>query len=238
MPREIQAGTTSNAGGTGYAPRMSQPPPSPRVQVRRLSDRAAYERQTIHAILDEGLICHVGFASEGQPYVIPMLYGRDGERLFLHGSTASRLLRGLEVGAPACLTVTLLDGLVLARSAFHHSANYRSVVLLGRATAITDPTIKAAALRVISEHFLPGRWDEVRPPSAGELSATTVLEVPIQEASAKIRTGPPKDDPEDLALPVWAGVLPLALAASAPVADGAGDLVEVPSYVRAWSRPR
>jgi len=217
---------------------MSHPPPSPRAQVRRLPDRAAYDRETIHAILDQGLVCHAGFASAGQTYVIPMLYGRDGERLFLHGSAASRLLRELAAGAPACFTVTLIEGLVFARSAFHHSANYRSVVLLGRATPIDDPAAKNAALRVISQHLMPGRWDEVRPPNARELAATAVLEVPIREASAKIRTGPPKDDPEDLALPVWAGVLPLALTPGDPVRDDVGVPAEVPAHIRKWSRSR
>jgi len=217
---------------------MSQLPPSPRTRVRRLPERGAYERETIHAILDEALVCHVGFSVEGQPYVIPMLYGREDERLFLHGSAASRLLLRLEAGTPACLTVTLVDGLVLARSAFHHSANYRSVVLLGQATPIVEPAAKTEALRVISEHLVPGRWCEVRPPNARELAATTVLEVPLLEASAKIRTGPPRDDPEDLALPVWAGVLPLALSPGEPVSDGAGSPPEAPPYVRSWSRRR
>jgi len=217
---------------------MRQPPPSPRAQVRRLPERGAYDRQTIYAILDEGLVCHVGFASEGQPYVIPMNYGRDGDRLFLHGSAASRLMRGLEAGSPACLTVTLLDGLVLARSAFHHSMNFRSVVLFGVATPVVDPEGKTAALRAISEHLLPGRWDSVRPPNARELAATTVLEVPLGEASAKVRTGPPRDDPEDLAMPVWAGVLPLALTPGEPVPDGLGAGAEVPLHVRAWPNGR
>jgi len=217
---------------------VRQPPPSPRAQVRRLPDRGAYDRPTIHAILDEGLVCHVGFASEGQPYVIPMNYGREGERLLLHGSAASRLMRGLEAGWPVCLTVTLLDGLVLARSAFHHSMNFRSVVLFGRARPVEDPAGKTAALRVISEHVVPGRWDAVRPPNARELAATTVLEVPIDEASAKIRTGSPKDDPEDLSLPVWAGVLPLELIPGEPVPDGAEGPAEVPLHVLAWPRGR
>ncbi len=217
---------------------MSQPPPTARTRVRRLPDRGAYDRETIRAILDEGMVCHVGFAADGQPYVVPMLYGREEDRLLLHGSAASRLLRGLEAGWPVCLTVTLLDGLVLARSAFHHSANYRSVMLLGRATAIADPLAKNAALRIISEHLVPGRWDEVRAPNSRELAATTVLEVPLEEASAKIRTGPPKDDPEDLALPVWAGVLPLSLTPGAPVEDSPGSGAEVPLHVQSWSRRR
>ena len=213
---------------------MRQPPPSPRARVRRLPDRAAYDLETIHAILDEGLVCHVGFTSEAQPYVIPVNYGRDGDRLLLHGSTGSRTMQVLAGGAPACITVTLLDGLVLARSAFHHSMNFRSVVLFGRATPLDDPGAKVAALRVISEHLLPGRWDEVRPPNDRELAATMVLAIPIHEASAKIRTGPPLDDAEDLALPVWAGVLPLALTPEEPVPDGAGEAIEVPPHVRRW----
>jgi uncharacterized protein len=217
---------------------MSQPPPSLRTRVRRLPDRGAYDRETIHAILDEGLVCHVGFASEGHPHVIPTLYGREGERLYLHGSAASRMLLGLEGGLPMCLTVTLLDGLVLARSAFHHSANYRSVVVLGRATPVLGPAEKSAALRVISEHVLPGRWDEVRPPNARELEATTVLQVPLDEASAKIRAGPPKDDPEELDLPVWAGVLPLALVPGDPVPDSAGRPAEVPGHLLRYARRR
>jgi nitroimidazol reductase NimA-like FMN-containing flavoprotein (pyridoxamine 5'-phosphate oxidase superfamily) len=217
---------------------VRKPPPSARTQVRRLPDRGAYDRETIHAILDEGLVCHVGFVSEGQPFVIPMNYGRDGDRLFLHGSAASRLLRGLEAGWAVCLTVTLLDGLVLARSAFHHSMNFRSVVLFGRATPVSGPAEKVAALRVISEHVIPGRWDEVRPPSDRELAMTMVLEVPIDEASAKIRTGPPKDDPEDLSLPVWAGVLPLETIPSEPLRDGDGGPAEVPLHVLAWPRGR
>lgn len=217
---------------------MSQPPPSPRTRVRRLPDRGAYDRATLDAILDEGLVAHLGFALEGQPYVIPVLYGRDGDRLLFHGSAASRMVRGLEGGIPACATVTLLDGLVLARSAFHHSANYRSVVVLGTARPIDDPAEKEAALRVISEHLLPGRWDEVRPPSEKELRATSVLWLPLDEASAKIRTGPPKEDEEDLAREVWAGVLPLALAAGEPVADGAGRPAPLPEHVRGWRRGR
>ena len=217
---------------------MRQPPPSQRAQVRRLPDRAAYDRETIHAILDEGLVCHVGFVSEGQPHVIPMSYGRDGDRLLLHGSAASRLVRGLEAGWPVCLTVTLLDGLVLARSAFHHSLNFRSVVMFGRATPVDDPAAKSAALRAISEHVIPGRWEEVRPPNARELAATAVLEVPIEEASAKIRTGPPRDDLEDLSLPVWAGVLPLETIPGEPVPDEAGGPAEAPLHVLAWPRGR
>ncbi len=217
---------------------MRQPPPSPRAQVRRLPDRGAYDRETIHAILDEGLVCHVGFVIEGQPHVIPMSYGRDGERLLLHGSAASRLVLGMGAGWPVCLTVTLLDGLVLARSAFHHSMNYRSVVIFGKAVPVSDPVGKVAALRAISEHIVPGRWEAVRPPSDRELAMATVLAVPIDEASAKIRTGPPKDDPEDLSLPVWAGELPLETIPGVPLRDGDGGPAEAPLHVLAWPRGR
>jgi nitroimidazol reductase NimA-like FMN-containing flavoprotein (pyridoxamine 5'-phosphate oxidase superfamily) len=213
---------------------MREPPPSSRARVRRLPERAAYERETIHAILDEGLVCHVGIEVDGQPYVLPMNHGRDGNRLLLHGSAASRLMQGLAAGQPACFTVTLVDGLVLARSAFHHSMNFRSVVLLGRARPIADPAGKSAALRVISERLVPGRWDAVRPPAARELAMTSVVEVPLDEASAKIRMGPPKDDPEDLALPVWAGVLPLSITPGDPVPDGVEGGVEVPPCIREW----
>jgi uncharacterized protein len=213
---------------------MNQPPPSPRTQVRRIPARGAYDRETIHAILDEGLVCHVGFASEGQPYVIPMFYGREGDRLYLHGSAASRMLVGLASGWPVCLTVTLLDGLVLARSSYNHTANYRSVVVLGPATLVTDPERKTAALRVISEHLMPGRWAEIRPPSASELKATSIIEIPLDEASAKIRTGPPKDDPADLTRPVWAGVLPLTVVPGEPVTDRMGIPAAVPEHLRRW----
>lgn len=195
-------------------------PLSARATVRRLPKRAAYDLATIHAILDEGLVCHVGFVHQGQPYVIPTNYARWGEQLVIHGAAASRLLRTLAGGVPVCVTVTLIDGLVLARSAFHHSTNYRSVVILGTAVEVTDPAERMRALRAFVEHVLPGRWNEVRPPSENELRATLVLKLPIAEASAKIRTGPPVDDDEDYALPCWAGVIPLALTASAPVADG------------------
>jgi hypothetical protein len=213
--------------------------PSQRTQVRRVPQRAAYDRATIEAILDEGLVCHVGFAVDGQPYVIPMNYGRAGEHLYLHGSQASRLLRSLRDGVPVCATVTLLDGLVLARSAYHHSMNYRSVVVVGTAVEATDPAERLAALEAISEHVLRGRWREVRPPSDKELRGTMVLRLPIAEASAKIRTGPPLDDEEDYALPCWAGVLPLRLAPAEPVPDprlGAG--IAPPGPVSRYRRPQ
>jgi nitroimidazol reductase NimA-like FMN-containing flavoprotein (pyridoxamine 5'-phosphate oxidase superfamily) len=193
-----------------------------RSRVRRLPKRAAYDDATIHAILDASMIGHVGFVAHGRPVVIPMLYGRDGGSVFLHGSVASRLLRDLAGGVDVCLTVTMIDGLVLARSAFHHSMNYRSVVAFGRAQRV-DGEERVHGLQVISEHLAPGRWDEVRPPNDQELKVTTVLRLDIEEASAKVRTGDPVDDDEDLALPVWAGVLPCSLAWGAPV--DAADLL-------------
>ncbi len=193
-------------------------PRSEASRVRRVPGRAAYDEPTIHAILDAGMVGHVGFVASGRPLVIPMLYGRDGGRLFLHGSVASRLLRTLADGIDVCLTVTHIDGLVMARSAFHHSMNYRSVVVLGRATLV-DGDAKGHALRVISEHLAPGRWDEARTPNEVELKQTSVLELEIQEASAKIRTGGPIDDEEDLALDLWAGVLPCQTAWGEPIPD-------------------
>ena len=187
---------------------------------------------TVNAILDAGFLAHVGFCVDGQPFVIPTLYGRDGKKLYLHGSAASRMLGTLETGIPVCITVTLVDGLVLARSAFHHSMNYRSVVAFGTAHEIDEPTQKTRALRVISEHLIARRWDDVRSPSEKELKATAVLEFSIEEASAKIRTGPPVDDEEDYNLPVWAGVLPLSLEAKPPIRDSRlTDGIDVPEYV-------
>ena len=193
--------------------------PTSRTRVNRLPKRGDYSQKTIYAILDAGFLCHAGFVVDGQPYVIPTGYGRAGDTLYLHGSAASRMLRTMAGGVDVCVTVTLLDGIVLARSAFHHSMNYRSVVMLGKASAVEADAEKAAALRVISEQIVRGRWDDVRKPTAQELKATAVLKLPIEEASAKIRTGPPLDDEEDYALNVWAGVLPLAIRAGEPVAD-------------------
>ncbi len=213
------------------------PTPTGRTSVRRRSERGAYDRAQIDAILDEALICHAGFLSEGQPVVIPTIFARQGDRVVMHGSTASRMMKALAGGADVCVTVTLLDGLVLARSAFHHSMNYRSVVLFGRCVEIADPAEKSEALRTISEHLIPGRWQEVRPPSPQELKATQVVALPITEASAKLRTGPPIDDKEDLGIDVWAGVLPLALLPGDPVPDG--DMRRgVPGYVTRYSRRR
>jgi len=193
--------------------------PSERTRVRRLPKRGQYDRDTVEAILDEALACHVGFVVDGQPYVIPTIHGRKDDRLFLHGSAASRMLRSLAEGVPLCVTATLIDGLVMARSAFHHSMNYRSVVVLGHAQLLQNPAEKNEALQVIVEHVNPGRWDNVRWPNEKELTATSVLSMPIGEASAKIRTGPPIDDEEDMAVPCWAGVLPLQLSAAVPVPD-------------------
>ncbi|MGH9185395.1 MAG: pyridoxamine 5'-phosphate oxidase family protein [Acidimicrobiales bacterium] len=190
-----------------------------RTTVRRLPSRAAYERETVRAILDAALICHLGLVVDGSPRVLPTIHGRDGDTVFVHGSAASRMLRTARGDAEVCLTATIVDGLVLARSAFHHSMNYRSVVVYGRAAALIDPAEKTRALRVISEHVAPGRWEEVRPPSATELKATTVLGLPLVEASAKVRTGAPLDEEDDYDLPVWAGVLPLRMVAGQPTPD-------------------
>ncbi len=190
-----------------------------RTTVKRVPKRAHYDRDTVHAILDAGLIAHVGFAVEGQPFVIPTAYARVDEVIYIHGSPASRLLRTLEGGVEVCLTVTLLDGLVMARSVFHHSMNYRSVVAFGQATLVQDPDEKLQALKAFTEHIVPGRWDEARPPSPQELAGTWVLALPITEASAKVRTGPPVDDAADYALPIWAGEIPLRLTPEPPQTD-------------------
>jgi nitroimidazol reductase NimA-like FMN-containing flavoprotein (pyridoxamine 5'-phosphate oxidase superfamily) len=200
---------------------MAEGRASDRTRVRREPSRGVYDRATIDAILDEGLVCHLGFETDGQPYVIPTLYGRLGDEIYVHGSSASRMLRTLDGGVDACLTVTLVDGIVLARSIFNHSINYRSVVVLGRAVAVTDVDEKLRALEAFSARLLPGRWAEVRPPTATELKATSILRMPLDEASAKVRTGPPKDNEEDYGWPVWAGVIPLALAAGEPEPDPA-----------------
>jgi uncharacterized protein len=203
-----------------------------RTEFRRIPGRGSHDLDTINAILDAGFLAHVGFCVDDQPYVIPTLYGRDGEKLYLHGSAASRMLGRLQTGIPGCIAVTLVDGLVLARSAFHHSMNYRSVVAFGTAHKIDEPAQKTRALRVISEHLIAGRWDDVRSPTEMELKATAVMEFFIEEASAKIRTGPPLDDEEDYHLPVWAGVLPLSLKAKPPARDSRlTNGVAVPDYV-------
>jgi nitroimidazol reductase NimA-like FMN-containing flavoprotein (pyridoxamine 5'-phosphate oxidase superfamily) len=216
---------------------MNKFQPTQRTQVKRLPDRGAYDSETVFKILDEGLICHVGFSVDGQPYVIPTGFARVEDTLYIHGSAASRMLRTLAEGVQVCVTVTLLDGLVLARSAFHHSMNYRSVVMLGRATLVSDPAEKVKALEAFTEHIVRGRWNDVRLPTEAELKATTVLALPLAEVSAKIRTGPPKDDAEDYELPIWAGVVPLAISSGAPIADprlNAG--LEPPAYAKKYSR--
>ena len=193
--------------------------PTERTQVRRLPKRAVYDKAQVHAILDEGFICHVGFVADGQPYVIPTGFGRAGDRLYIHGSAASRMLRTLGQGVEVCVTVTLVDGFVLARSAFHHSMNYRSVMVLGQARVVSDADEKMDALRCVTDHIVRGRWDEVRHPTEPELKATTVLALDLDEVSAKVRTGPPIDDEEDYALPIWAGVVPVKQQAVDPIPD-------------------
>jgi len=211
--------------------------PTTRTRVVREADRAVYDRDAVYCILDEGFLCHTGFVVDGQPFVIPTSYGRKDASLYIHGSAASRMLRQMKDGVPVCITVTLLDGLVLARSVFNHSMNYRSVVILGKATLVDDPEEKLAALRILSEHILPGRWDDSRQPNERELKATSVLRVPIEEFSAKVRVGPPIDDEEDYSFPNWAGVLPLEMKAGAPINDARLDPGrEVPPYLTSYSR--
>jgi uncharacterized protein len=217
---------------------MSEPQiPSARTRVIREADRGLYDRETVYRILDEGFLCHAGFVVDGQPFVIPTSYGRKDASLYIHGSAASRMLRQMKDGVPVCITVTLLEGLVLARSIFNHSMNYRSVVILGKATVVDNPEEKLAALRILSEHILPGRWDDSRQPNERELKATSVLRVPIEEFSAKVRQGPPIDDEEDYSFPTWAGVIPLEMVAGTPIKDPRLDAVrEIPLYVRSYSR--
>ncbi|MDX6691104.1 MAG: uncharacterized protein QOG15_2561 [Solirubrobacteraceae bacterium] len=209
--------------------------PSRRTRVRRAPARANYERETIDAILDESIVAHLGFAVDGQPYVIPTLHARIGDTVYIHGSTASRLVKTLGAGVPACLTVTLIDGLVLARSAFHHSMNYRSVVVLGEARPVTEPAELLSVMEVFTNRLVPGRWDEVRAPNRQELKGTRALAMDVSEASAKLRTGPPVDDDEDYALDVWAGVIPLELVAGAPTPDPQlRDGIEPSAAVTGW----
>jgi len=216
---------------------MSDFTPTERTQVKRLPKRGKYERETVFAILDAGFVCHVGFIVDGQPYVIPTNYGRSGDTVYLHGSAASRMLRTLSEGVPMSVTVTHVDGLVLARSAFHHSVNYRSVVILGTARLVTDAAEKMEALRVFTEHVMKGRWDDVRQPTEQELKATTVLALPLEEVSAKVRTGGPIDDEADYTLPVWAGVLPLETSVKEPVPDPQRKRDQpTPPYLKNYSR--
>jgi nitroimidazol reductase NimA-like FMN-containing flavoprotein (pyridoxamine 5'-phosphate oxidase superfamily) len=217
---------------------MSQPyTPTPRTRLVREADRAVYDREAAYQILDEGFLCHVGFSVDGQPYVIPTSYGRKDDSLYIHGSAASRMLRQMKEGVPVCVTVTLLDGLVLARSIFNHSMNYRSVVVLGKATLVEQPEEKLEALRLLSEHIIPGRWADSRQPNERELKATSVLRLPIEEFSAKVRKGPVVDDETDYSFPTWAGVVPLEIKTGAPIDDA--RLIEgqkAPDYALHYTR--
>lgn len=217
---------------------MSQPyTPTSRTRVVREAERAVYDREAAYRILDEGFLCHVGFVAEGQPFVIPTSYGRKDASLYIHGSAASRMLRQMKDGVPVCVTVTLLDGLVFARSIFNHSMNYRSVVILGTATLVDDPAEKLAALRALSEHIIPHRWDDSRLPNEKELKATSVLRIPITEFSAKVRVGPTVDDEEDYSFPTWAGVIPLDTTVGAPIRDERCQR-ELPAYLKNYSRKK
>jgi len=211
---------------------------TPLTTLKRGSERGCFEIQTIHNVLDEGLVCNVSFVIDGRPLSIPMAYARVGDQLLLHGSTANRMMRNLRDGGEACISVTMLDGLVLARSAFHHSVNFRSVVIYGQAREIVDPDDKLAALRATIEHVVPGRWNDVRPPNAEEFARTMILSVAIAEASAKLRSGTPIDDPEDYRLDTWAGEIPLRQVAMQPLSDPLlPDAIEAPDYATNYHRP-
>lgn len=211
--------------------------PTDRTKVRRMPERGNYDRDVVHSIIDEALICHVGFVADGKPVVIPTIHARAGKTLYVHGSQASRMLRALREGADVCITITLLDGLVLARSAFHHSMNYRSVVVFGQAREVTDPAERLLALDAIVEHVAHGRTSDARRPNDVELKKTMVIAVPLEEVSAKMRAAGVGDEEEDYALPIWAGVLPLRLTPGAPEADDRlVDGVEVPEYVKNYER--
>ena len=211
--------------------------PTERTRVIREPHRGIYEREAIYKILDEGIVCHVGFTTEAQPFVIPTLYARVGDAIYFHGSAASRMLRGAAAGVAVCITVTLTDGLVLARSVFNHSMNYRSVVALGKATLVDAPAEKLEALRAFTEKILPGRWEEARQPNEKELKATSILKLALSEVSAKVRSGPAQDDEEDYSWPVWAGVVPLELRAGAPIRDERCDpAIPVPEYAANYRR--
>lgn len=212
--------------------------PTERTRIRRIGRRAVFDRAAICAILDEALVCHVGFVDEGQPFVIPTIHARMGDRLLLHGSPGSRMLTRLRTGEPFSIAVTLLDGLVLARSLFHHSMNYRSVVILARATELTDRAQKRAAMKALADHVAPGQWDYARRPNDIELDATMVVSLPLDEMSAKVRTGPPVDERADYDLPIWAGVLPLSFRPGVPAPDaGISPQVAPPDHILGWSRP-
>lgn len=211
--------------------------PTERTRVVREPHRGYYDREVIYKILDEGFVCHVGFAVDGQPYVIPTLFACVGDAIYFHGSAASRMLRGAASGIPVCVTVTLIDGLVLARSVFNHSMNYRSVVALGNATLVDEPNEKLEALHAFTEKIVRGRWNDVRQPNEKELKATSILRLPLTEVSAKIRSGPVQDDEEDYALPIWAGVVPLYLQAQAPIRDERCDTaLPTPPYAEDYRR--
>ena len=212
-------------------------PPTERTRVVREAHRGAYDRETIDKILDEGFVCHVGFAVDGQPYVIPTLFARIRDAIYFHGSAASRMLRNASDGIPVCVTVTLVDGFVLARSVFNHSMNYRSVVALGKAVLVDAPAEKLDALRAFTEKIIPGRWNDARQPNEKELKATSVLRLPLTEVSAKIRSGPPEDDAPDYALAVWAGVIQLAFTPGAPIRDEKCDpSIPMPAYAARYKR--
>jgi uncharacterized protein len=212
-------------------------PVTPRTKVKRHPERGHYDPAVIYPIVDEALICHVGFVQDRQPYVIPTLHARQGDTILLHGAKGSRLLRHVEAGGGVCISIALVDGIVLARSAFSHSINYRSAVIFGRGTKIEEEAARLRALELFTERLVPGRWRDARPPNVVELKQTTIVGVAIESASAKLRTGPPKDGEEDLALPVWAGVLPLRQVADEPIADPrlAAD-IEAPEYIRSYTR--
>jgi len=210
---------------------------SDRTRVVREANRAVYDREAIYKILDEGFVCHVGFAAESQPFVIPTMFARVGDAIYFHGSAASRMLRGAAGGLPVCITVTLTDGLVLARSVFNHSMNYRSVVALGTATLIGEPAEKLGALRAFTEKLIPGRWEDARQPNEQELKATSILKLPLTEVSAKVRTGGVEDDAADYALSVWAGIIPLRLVADAAIRDERCDAsIPTPEYAANFRR--
>lgn len=228
----------------GFAPRFSMRcivpetmPPTERTRVVREAHRGAYDRETIYKILDEGFVCHVGFSVDGQPYVIPTLFARVGDAIYFHGSAASRMLRNVSDGIPVCVTVTLTDGFVLARSIFNHSMNYRSVVAIGKAALVEAPEEKLKALHAFTEKIIPGRWNDARQPNEKELKATSILCLPLTEVSAKTRVGPPEDDAPDYAIPVWAGVIPLSLAPGAPIRDEKCDpSIPTPAYAAQYKR--
>jgi uncharacterized protein len=212
-------------------------PPTERTRVVREAQRGVYDRESIYRILDEGFVCHVGFSVDGQPYVIPTLFARVGDAIYFHGSAASRMLRNLSEGISVCVTVTLTDGFVLARSVFNHSMNYRSVVALGKAVPVDAPEEKLQALHAFTEKILLGRWNDARRPNEKELKATSILRLPLTEVSAKIRTGPPVDDAPDYALPVWAGVIPVRVAFDAPIRDDRCDpSIPTPAYAAHYRR--